>query len=65
MGVPSSSIIFTAPGIVWSVGEIQCDFIQRKIGVLDLLGEHDVAVAIVARQRSGPVGTYGEQNPAV
>ena len=42
------------------VGEIQCDLIQRKIGVLDLLGEHDVAVAIVARKRSGPVGTYGE-----
>jgi len=42
------------------VREIPCDFIQRKIGVLDLLGEHDVAVAIVARQRSGPVGTHGE-----
>src|SRR5208337_4225526 len=42
------------------VREIQCDFIQRKIGVLDLLGERDVAVAIVARKRSGSVGTYGE-----
>jgi hypothetical protein len=42
------------------VGEVQCDFIQRKIGVLDLLGEHDVAVAIVARKRSGSVGMYGE-----
>ncbi len=39
------------------VGKVQCDFIQRKIGVLDLLGEHDVAVAIVARKRSGSVGT--------
>jgi len=28
--------------------------------VLDLLGEHDVAIAIVARKRSGSVGTYGE-----
>ena len=28
--------------------------------MLDLLGEHDVAVAIVARKRSGSVGTYGE-----
>jgi len=42
------------------VGEVQCDFIQRKIRVLDLLGEHDVAVAIVARQCSGSVWTYGE-----
>jgi hypothetical protein len=33
------------------VGEVQCDFIQRKIRLLDLLGEHDVAVAIVARNR--------------
>ena len=23
------------------VGEVQCDFIQREIGVLDLFGEHD------------------------
>jgi hypothetical protein len=42
------------------VGKVQSDFIQRKIGVLDLLGEHDVAVAIVARKRSGSVGPYGE-----
>jgi hypothetical protein len=42
------------------VGEIQCDFIERKIGVLDCLGEHDVAIAIVARKRRGPVGMYGE-----
>jgi len=42
------------------VSEIQCDFIQRKIGVLDVLGEHDVAVTIVARQRSGSVGMHGE-----
>src|ERR1019366_7458865 len=42
------------------VGEVQGDFIQRKIGVLDVLREHDVAVAIVARKRSGSVGTYGE-----
>jgi hypothetical protein len=42
------------------VGKVQCDFIQRKIGVVDLLGEHDVAVAIVARKRSGTVGTYGK-----
>ena len=42
------------------VGEVQCDFIQRKIGVLDLLAEHDIAVAIVARKRGGSVGTHGE-----
>src|ERR1019366_6985654 len=42
------------------VSEIQRDLIQRKIGVLDLLGEHDIAIAIVARKRSGAVGTYGE-----
>jgi hypothetical protein len=42
------------------VGEVQGNLIQREIGVLDLLGEHDVAVAIVARKRSGSVGTYGE-----
>ncbi len=42
------------------VGEVQSDFIQREIGMLDVLGEHDVAVAIVARKRSGSVGTYGE-----
>src|ERR1700678_2586881 len=44
----------------YPVGEIQRDFIQRKIGVLNLFGEHDIAVAIVARERSGSVGTYGE-----
>jgi len=44
----------------YPVGEIQRDFIQRKIGVLNLLGEHDVAVAIIAGERSGSVGTYGE-----
>jgi hypothetical protein len=42
------------------VREIQCGFIQRKIGVLDLLGEHDVSVAIVAAKRSGSVRVYGE-----
>jgi len=42
------------------VSEIKRDFIQREIRVLDLLGEHDVAIAIVARKRSGSVGTYGE-----
>ena len=42
------------------VGEVQGNFIQREIGVLDLLGEDDVAVAIVARKRSGSGGTYGE-----
>jgi hypothetical protein len=31
------------------VGEVQRDFIQRKIRVLDLLGEYDIIVAIVAR----------------
>jgi hypothetical protein len=44
----------------YPVGEIQRDFIQRKIGVLNLLSEHDVAIAIIARERSGSVGTYGE-----
>src|ERR1700733_1073352 len=42
------------------VGEVQRDFIQREICVLDFLSEHDVAVAIVARKRSASVGTYGE-----
>ncbi len=42
------------------VGKVQRDFIQREIGVLDLLGEHDIAVAIVARERGASVGTYGE-----
>jgi hypothetical protein len=28
--------------------------------VLDLLGEHDVAIAIVARKRSGSIGTHGK-----
>jgi hypothetical protein len=41
------------------VGEVQRDFIQREIGVLDLFGEHDVAIAVVVRKRSGSVGTYG------
>jgi hypothetical protein len=27
------------------VGEVQGDFIQRKIRVLDLLGEYDIVVA--------------------
>ena len=43
-----------------AVGEVQGDFIQREIGVLDLLLEDDVAVAIVACKRRGAVGTYGE-----
>src|SRR5713101_9942167 len=42
------------------VGKIQSEFIQRKIGVLYLFGEHDIAIAIVARERSGSVGTYGQ-----
>jgi hypothetical protein len=44
----------------YPVGEIQRDFIQREVRVLDLLGEHDLAVAVVARESSGSVGTYGE-----
>jgi hypothetical protein len=42
------------------IGETQRDFIQREIGVLDVLGEDDIAVAIVARKRGGSVGTHGE-----
>jgi len=42
------------------VGKIQCDFIQRKVAVFDLLGEHDIAVAIIASERSGSVEAYGE-----
>jgi hypothetical protein len=42
------------------VGEVQSDSIQREVSVLDFLGEHDVAVAIVACKRSGSVGMYGE-----
>src|ERR1700683_1971615 len=29
------------------VGEVQRDFIRRKISVLDVLGQHEVAVAIL------------------
>ena len=42
------------------IGEIQCDFIQRKISVLYLFCEHDVPVAIIAGKPSGAVATYGE-----
>ena len=42
------------------VSEIQRDFVQREIGVLDPLGEHNVAIAIVACKRSGSIGTHGE-----
>jgi hypothetical protein len=42
------------------VREVQCDFVQRKIRALDLLGTHDVAVAIIAGERSGSVGAYGQ-----
>ena len=42
------------------VHEVQRDSIQRKIGALDLFGEHDVAVAVIARKRSASVGAYGE-----
>src|SRR5882672_1761692 len=42
------------------VGEVQSDFIQREISVLDLLREDDLAVAIVTRKRSCSVGIYGE-----
>jgi hypothetical protein len=41
------------------VSEIQRDLVQREIGGFDLLGEHDVAIAIAARKRSGSVGSYG------
>jgi hypothetical protein len=42
------------------VSEVQSDFIQREIGILDLLGEHNIVVAIVARKRCGAVRAYGE-----
>ncbi len=42
------------------LGEVQRDFIQREIGVLDVLGEHDVSIAVVAGKRSGSVGMYNE-----
>jgi hypothetical protein len=42
------------------VREVQCDFVQRKIRVFDLLATHDVAVAIVAGERSGSVRTYSQ-----
>jgi hypothetical protein len=42
------------------VREIQRNVIQRKIRVLDLLDTHDVAVAIIAGERSASVGTYGQ-----
>ena len=44
----------------YPVGEVQRDFVQREIGVLDFLREHDVAVAIITRKRGGSVGTYCE-----
>ena len=47
-------------------GEVQGDFIQREISVLDFLGEHDIAVAIVARKRGGSGGapfTYPPRLP--
>ena len=39
------------------VGKVQRDLIQRKIGVLDLLGEYDIAVAIVASGGEGRTWT--------
>ena len=42
------------------VRELQRDFIQREIRVLDLLREDDVAVAVVAGQRGCTVGADGE-----
>ena len=42
------------------VGEIQRDFIQRTISVLDLFCENDVPVAIIAGKPSGAVAMYGE-----
>ena len=57
-GVSRCSVL--ARQVDYPVGEIQRNFIQWKIGMLDLLGEHDIAVAIVARKRGGLVGTYGE-----
>ena len=42
------------------VRKVQCDFVQRKICILDLLREHNVPVAIIASNRSGSVVTYGE-----
>jgi hypothetical protein len=42
------------------VGEVQCDLIQWKSVCSISLREDDVAVAIVARKRSGSVRTYGE-----
>src|SRR5208282_5096774 len=42
------------------VSEVQRDSIQREIGELNLLGEYDITVAIVARQRCGTVGPHGE-----
>ena len=42
------------------VGEVEGNFIQRKVRELDFFREHDVAVAVIAGQRSGPVGTHGE-----
>jgi hypothetical protein len=39
------------------VREIESDFVERKIGVLDLLLEHGLAVAILATERRGAVGS--------
>ena len=42
------------------VDEVQGDLIQGEIGVLDLLRENDVAVAIIARKSCGTIWTYGK-----
>src|ERR1700728_254286 len=55
-----SRCLILAWQVDYIVGKVQRDLIQRKISVLDLFGEHDVAIAIVARKRSSSVGTYGE-----
>ncbi len=42
------------------VGEIQGDFIEREVGIVDLLRQDGVAVAVAACQRCGLVGTYNQ-----
>jgi hypothetical protein len=42
------------------VGEVKRDFVQPKIRVLDLFGEYDVAIAIVAGQLGGTIRAYGK-----
>lgn len=42
------------------VGEVERDFVEREVRVLDFLRIHDVAVAVVACERGGSIRAYKE-----